>query len=173
MLFCYLEFYIVKEEVLVENEVVSLVTSDREEEAIKTAIIMVDIKGKIRNPGTYEIEENSRVIDVVNLAGGLLNDADTSSINLSEKIYDEMMIIIPSKTENYEKKEVVYKDTKVSINTATLSELMMIKGIGEVKAKAIIDYREDNGYFKKIDDLKNINGIGESTFEKIKDYIKI
>ena len=102
-----------------------------------------------------------------------MNDADTSSINLSKKIYDEMMIIIPSKTENYEKKEVVYKDTKVSINTATLSELMMIKGIGEVKAKAIIDYREDNGYFKKIDDLKNINGIGESTFEKIKDYIKI
>lgn len=63
MLFCYLEFYIVKEEVLVENEVVSLVTGDREEEVIKTAIIMVDIKGKIRNPGTYEIEENSRVIE--------------------------------------------------------------------------------------------------------------
>ena len=88
-----------------------------------------------------------------------------------------MLIIIPKVSEsfnnNYDYNNVVNNDGKVSINYGTLNSLMSINGIGEVKAQAIIDYRNNNGLFENIEDIKNVNGIGNSTFEKIKDYIKL
>lgn len=142
--------------------------------------IIVDIKGEINKPGIYEMNNGNRIIDVITKAGGLTKNADTNSINLSEKIVDEMVIIIPTlninNTSILTDKKVINdlpKDKRISINTASIDELMTIKGIGTTKAKNIIEYRNKNGKFKKIEDIKEVSGIGNSTFEKIKNYIKI
>ena len=162
------ETYVIEENILKED--------------IKDKIIIVDIKGEIKNPGTYELNENNRVKDVIEKSGGLTDKADTSSINLSEKIKDEMLIVIPSieevndyVIENNKSVNITNKvdDSKISINTASLNELMKINGIGKAKAQAIIDYRNTFGLFKDIKDITKVSGIGTSTFEKIKEYIKV
>ena len=112
------------------------------------------------------------------MAGGLLENCDTNDINLSKKVFDEMVIYVPflgEKVEDIglENQEVSYNDGKISINSASVSELMNISGIGEVKAKNIIEYRNKFGLFKSIEEIKNVSGIGNSTFEKIKAYIKL
>ena len=163
--------------------------------------LFVDIKGAVNNPGVYKLKEDSRVIDVINESGGLKENADTSIINLSKKIIDEMVIIIytkediqkykenisTKKIEEEIKKEIVSIDknnkaeistnkeisSKVNINTATKEELQKLSGIGESKAEAIIKYREEKGPFEKIEDIKNVSGIGESAFEKIKENITV
>ena len=165
--------------------------------------IKVDIKGEIKKPGMYEIKIDSRIQDLITLAGGLTQNADTSTINLSKRLFDEMVIIIYSKNgvknfkevkaneETSNKKcqnnEILYNDacisnsvsnnneinSKVNINTATIDELMSISGIGESKAKAIIEYRNQNGNFKDISEIKNVSGIGEALFEKIKSNITV
>lgn len=159
----------------------------------------VDIKGEILTPGIYTLKSNSRVIDVIEMSGGLTENADTSVINLSKKITDEMVIIIYSKSEvkDFEKtkekektvqEKCIKKDEnslkndacitdsvktsgKVSINSATKEELMTLTGIGEAKAEDIIKYREENGPFRTIEDIKNVSGIGDSLFAKIKENI--
>ena len=158
-----------------------------EENIIKEEVIdrkiIIDIKGEVNKPGTYEMSDNERIMDAIKISGGITDKADTSSINLSEKLKDEMLIIIPSLEE---KKDIVeetkksntittkeIKDSKISINTASISELMKINGIGQAKAQAIVDYRNTNGLFKDIKDITKVSGIGNSTFEKIKEYIKI
>ncbi len=187
--------------------------TDNEDIINKT--IFVDIKGAVNKPGVYELNENSRVIDVIKMAGGLNKNADTSTINLSRKLTDGNVIIVYTKDKINEikKQEVVieyiekecncsdidnsaciksddivdgkdlpdtntssdYKkeNTKVSINTATIEELMTIKGIGEAKAQDIIKYRSKNGKFKSIDELTNIKGIGNALLDKIKEYITL
>lgn len=191
---------------LKEKKVTPLIVkkkSENKESAIKEEIFKIDIKGEINNPGIYEMPKNSRVIDVINKAGGLTENANTSVINLSKKISDEMVIIIYSNDQvmdfkNTKKEEetlinkceqkddislkndaCIENDTttddslnkQISINTATKEELMTLPGIGEAKAQEIIDYRNTNGGFNTIEDLKNISGIGDSIFAKIKDYI--
>lgn len=164
----------------------TIIVKEEKLEEVKEVLpqyFMVDIKGEIEKPGVYKVLEEKRIIDVIELSGGLLSDADITSINLSEKIHDEMIIYIPKKEieiikENDSKEEVVQKkdnsvSTKISINTGTKNDLMKVKGIGEVKAKSIIDYRMKNGRFKKVEDLMKVKGIGQSTFDKIKDYIKL
>ena len=161
----------------------------------------VDIKGQINSPGIYKVDSNLRVMDVIMKAGGLTENADTSVINLSKKVQDEMVIIIYSKDEVLSFKEVkelekevndkcnkptddslinnaciensTNTSSKVSINNASLEELMTLPGIGESKAKDIIDYRETNGPFNTIEDLLKIKGIGESILAKIKENITL
>lgn len=170
--------------------------------------VYVDIKGAVKKPGVYKLEEGSRVIDVISKSGGLQKDADTSVINLSKKLEDGNVIIIYTKNKieelkeqekivEYIEKECVCPDTnndaclkeediiveqpeveqsttsKVSLNNATLEELMTLPGIGESKAQDILDYRNIQGNFKVIEDIKNVKGIGDALFEKIKDYITI
>lgn len=156
-----------------------------EKEYEESDTIVVDIKGAVLNPGVYRVSQNSIVNDVIVLAGGLKEDADTSNLNLSKSISNEMVITVYTKEEiNSQKKleaitEEKGQETKkeeanlVSLNTATLEELMTIPGIGEAKAKIIIQYRESCGAFKAIEELKNIKGIGEAVFEKLKDYITL
>ena len=162
----------------------------------------VDVKGEVNNPGIYTLNENSRVIDAIELAGGFTENANTTTINLSKKITDEMVIIIYSNTEvedfkhtkEVEKRVIescIQKDEEslkndacinftnelnnslISLNTASLEELMSLSGIGETKAKDIIAYREENGGFKAIEEIMNVSGIGESLFAKIKENITI
>lgn len=157
--------------------------------------IVVDIKGMVASPGVYEVSSTARVNDVITMAGGLIDGADTSLINLAKIVADEMTIIIYSKEEVTEKlkEEIcvcecplitndacindssssVKEGALININTATKEELMTISGIGEAKADDIIKYRESNGNFKSIDEIKNVSGIGDALFEKIKDYITV
>ena len=163
-----------------------------EEKDIEISKVIVDIKGMVNNPGVYEVESGKRVNDVINMAGGLLEGADTSNINLAKIVVDEMTIIIYSKEEVLEKykKEVCICDCPeitndaciteekennnlININTGDIKVLMSLDGLGEAKARAIIEYRDKNGLFKDISELKNVPGIGEAIFEKIKDYITV
>ena len=168
----------------------------KEEKKEKVSTVIVDIKGNVNNPGVYEVENGKRINDVINMAGGLTVDADTSNINLAKIVKDEMTIVIYSKEEVLEKykSEVCICDCPyitndaciaeepneeestsnlVNINTASVDELMTLPGLGEAKAKSIIEYRTKNGNFTSIDNIKEVSGIGEAIFEKIKDYITV
>ena len=207
-LFMLIIFYIVfvkvnlksKEKNLVDNQVV-INEVEKVEVDLKDDLVYVDIKGAVKKPGVYKINSDKKIIDVITIAGGLMENANTDNINLSKKVTDEMVIIIYTNEEvknsnivdtvikvidkecvcpniqndgciNTEINDSITNVNKtININTATLEELMSINGLGEAKAKAIIKYREENGYFKIIDDLLNVSGIGEALFEKIKEYI--
>lgn len=125
--------------------------------------IFVEVKGEVVNNGVFQVKENTRVITVIELAGGFTENADIMSVNLSAVLHDEDVIIvelIEDKSHNF-----------ININTAGLSELMALPKLGESKAQAIIDYREEHGSFKLIEDILNVPGIGESTFESFKELI--
>jgi len=122
------------------------------------------------------------IIDAIQLAGGYIENADTQLVNHAQKVQDEMVIYIPIKGEHFEgastnlfisPMESKNKDQKININIADTETLATLPGIGPLKAKSILSYREENGRFQTIDDLKNISGIGEKTFEKIKDSITV
>ncbi|WP_285395113.1 helix-hairpin-helix domain-containing protein [Lysinibacillus sp. fls2-241-R2A-57] len=161
------------------------------EEPVDEAVIQqvfVDIKGAVMYPGVYELQPDQRIIDVVQLAGGYTQDADTQLINHAQKVQDEMVIYIPVKGEKLD--EITsniltmptsgtsqgdngMKDQKVNLNKADEATLTTLTGIGPSKAQSIISYREENGDFKTIEDLKKVSGIGEKTFEKLKDFITV
>ncbi|MFC4388468.1 helix-hairpin-helix domain-containing protein [Gracilibacillus marinus] len=139
-------------------------------------IEMVDVKGEVKFPGVYRIEAGERIEDVIKKAGGLTDEADSNSINLAEKVYDEMVIIVAQVNEVGEIPQMnagKTSDGKIRINKATKEELMEISGIGEAKANAIIEYRETNGDFKQLEDLSNVSGIGEKTVERISEQVQI
>ena len=186
-----------KNEVIKEDNIIKQKKQNTNEK--QTEKYKVDIKGQVNNPGIYELEKDSRVVDVINYAGGLTENADTSVINLSKKITDEMVIIIYSREEVYDfaktkeiEKQVQEKcekneeyslnndacietnktfTGKVNINTATKEEFMTLQGIGEAKANDIIKYRESNGNFNSIEDIKKVTGIGDNLFASIKENI--
>lgn len=136
-------------------------------------IIYVDIKGAVSNPGAYQMEKDNRIQDAINLAGGALDNADLNQVNLAQRVYDEMLIYIPYEGEKIEEKVTELLDGKISINKATESQLTELNGIGPAKAKAIIEYRTENGYFEKIEDITNVPGIGENIFNQIKNQITV
>lgn len=141
-----------------------------EEEKNQSVVnIIVDIDGAVSKPGVYEFSLGARVIDAINKAGGLTQRADTKNLNKARKLIDGEKIYIP------EEGEEVYLDNeniqeKININTATKEQLMSLDGIGEVYSLRIIEYREKKR-FTNIEEIKNVKGIGEKTFEKIKDKI--
>ena len=185
-----------KEECVCERGVVAI---EEENENINTKI-KVDIKGYVKKPGVYELDEGAIINDLIKLAGGIKKNGTTDNINLSKKLTDETMIVVLSKNELKKQKTettnpvtsinpVTKQDTttiesntivesnskendKVSINNASQTELMTLSGIGEKIALKIIEYRTQNP-FKAIEDIKNVSGIGDALFEKIKDYITI
>jgi len=202
------------EEIVLEEKI-EVVEEKEKIEEVEEIIenISIDIKGAVNKPGVYTLSVGSRVSDAIKISGGLTKNADTSTINLSKILNDEMVIIIYTKEEieqfkkgnvkvQYIEKECVcpklennaciedkitnYEEdkngtsnntsntsSKVNINTAPISELTKLNGIGEGKAKAIIEYREKNGLFKDISEITNVSGIGNSTYEKIKDNITV
>lgn len=130
---------------------------------------LVDLRGEVIYPGIYKVKEGSLIIDVINLSGGFTEYANIDNINLVNKITQNMKLIIPSKKSS----QTNSTNNLININTCSISDLMTIPKIGEVKAKAIISYREENGGFNSIEELKNVSGIGESLYEAIKTYITI
>lgn len=157
---------------------------------LKDNRIVVDIKGEVKNQGVYYLNEGSIVEDLIREAGGITDKASLDLVNRAEKLTNNKCIIIPSKEESNEIKRPQSNNIAsmpssmastnsddgneiININTANESELVKINGIGPAKAKAIISYREENGGFGSIEDIKNVSGIGEGTFLKIKDYISV
>lgn len=144
-------------------------TELRGEEDTLRKMIYVYVCGQVNNPGVVCLEEGSRVVDVIVMAGGMTDKADFNVINQAEQVYDGQKVYVPAFNEVYV--EDTPDNGKVNINTADESELMTLPGIGESKATAIIDYRKANGGFKTIEDIMNIPGIKTSAFNKIKEYI--
>ncbi|WP_242688667.1 helix-hairpin-helix domain-containing protein [Bacillus sp. Cs-700] len=152
-----------------EDKEVSLSSQESE-----VTIVLVDVKGAVVTPGVYEVSANGRVKDVIQKAGGFLEEADQAQLNLAGKVIDEMMIYVPIKGETtVSAGSVTAESGLISINKADLIELQELPGIGPAKAEAIIQYREENGPFSASEDLQNISGIGEKTFEKLKDLITV
>ncbi|MDI6617391.1 MAG: helix-hairpin-helix domain-containing protein [Clostridiales bacterium] len=136
------------------------------------------ITGEVKKPGLYKLKQGSRISDLVGLAGGFSDNADTGSVNLAEKLKDEEHIKIPSKESgqnNDDQKTSPIKDGKISINTASADELdEFLPGIGKSYAANIVEYRNKNGPFKSIDELSNVRGIGNGKrFESIKDMLAV
>lgn len=162
---------------------------DKAEEKVKE--IVVHIIGEVKKSGVVSLEEGARLIDAIKKAGGETKNADLSQVNLAYKLKDGDKIYIPNKNEKIteyivqgngdntvsvgEEPENNLKgeNKKVNINTANQEELDTLPGIGETTAQKIIEYRETNGKFNKIEDLQNVKGIGESKYSEIKDKITV
>lgn len=142
------------------------------------AKIKVYITGQVRNPGVIEVEEGSRLIDVIEKAGGPLEDADLLRVNLAIKVKDEGMYIIPKEGEPmpdvmHGSSDMQKDEGKININTASEAELQQLPRIGPTLAKNIVEYREKNGPFKTIEEIKNVPRIGDKTFEGLRDLITV
>ena len=171
-----------------ENKEAELITNPKKEETVskkESQNIMVDVKGQIHHPGIYQSTTDERVMDVINRAGGFTEKADQNQVNLAEHVYDEMVIYIPGKGEDVPSQAAGERSSpivsgsttesqgKVDLNKADVNQLQTLPGIGPAKAAAIIEYREKSGKFNKPEDLKNISGIGDKTFDKLKDLIVV
>jgi competence protein ComEA len=148
----------------------SKVSSKKEES------IFVEVRGAVMAPGVFEVEKGTRVFSLIALAGGLSNDADISGLNQAAVVSDGEKIYVPREGEEETISEASLGDakgTKVNINTADSAALMTLPGIGEAKAKLIVDFRQKNGPFRSIEDITKISGIKSGLYEKIKDQITV
>lgn len=134
--------------------------------------IIIDISGEIKNPGIYKMKGKVRLYEIIDKAGGLKEEANINSINQARYVKDGEKIIIPSSrnSQGMDKESISNGNNLVNINTASKEELLKLPGIGEVTAEKIINYRDNNNFTKK-EDLKNVNGIGMATYNKLKDLI--
>ncbi|MGB9856670.1 MAG: helix-hairpin-helix domain-containing protein [Dictyoglomaceae bacterium] len=155
----------------------------KEEKENVESYIIVHIAGAVKEPGVYKLLEGSRVIDGIQAAGGALPSADLDKLNLADYLEDGCKIfvpekILPSNPSFKSEKEVVQKNNissnsnKVNINYASEKELENLPGIGPSLARRIIEYREQNGPFKSLEDLEKVKGIGPRKIEQIKDLIE-
>ncbi|HFV2514567.1 TPA: helix-hairpin-helix domain-containing protein [Streptococcus agalactiae] len=144
--------------------------------------VTVDVKGAVNHPGVYSLPSQSRVTDAIKRAGGLSNLADSKSVNLAQKLQDETVIYVAQKGEKITVVEEEKANNiatqgnskgKINLNKADLSSLQTISGVGAKGAQDILDYRDSQGGFKTIDDLKNVSGIGEKTLEKLRQDVTI
>ncbi|MEW4353455.1 helix-hairpin-helix domain-containing protein [Streptococcus pneumoniae] len=175
------------QEVLVASEEPKEVTDEiaKTEEVEATTTLTVDVKGAVKNPGIYELKTGSRVNDAIEAAGGLSAEAESKSVNLAQKLTDEGVVYVASVGEEVPRVSgqapgdtkalgaSASESGKVNLNTADLAALQTISGIGQKRAQDILDYREANGKFKSVEDLKNVSGIGAKTLEKLKDYVTV
>lgn len=170
-----------EENILQENNVE--ITKEKNIIIDEVSKIKVHVSGEVLSPGVVEIEEGARIIDAINMAGGLSEEADISKINLAYIVEDATKINIPNINDIEENEIITIKDNDfessedskvmININTASVEELQKLEGIGSSIALRIVAYRKENGKFNSIDDLRNISGIGDSKFEKIKDNIYV
>lgn len=148
--------------------------------------ITVEIKGEVKKPDVYMLNENAIVKELIEAAGGLTENAELSNINRAKKLQNHELICIANKNDINKEGKNTNAETntnqnqgqgvsnkKVNINSATIEDLKTLNGVGDSKAKNIIEYRDKNGGFKLLEDIKNVTGIGEKMFERIKDQIEI
>lgn len=151
-----------------KNNKINLNSVSVEEKQEKIAVY---INGEVNNPGVYYLEPNSRLYELLDLCGGVTENANINNINLARKLVDSDMITITQKVdEELEYIEELENDGKININTASKEELMTLNGIGEQTANKIIEYRKISK-FNDIEDIMNVGGIGLSKFESIKEDI--
>ncbi|QYA32092.1 helix-hairpin-helix domain-containing protein [Macrococcus psychrotolerans] len=178
----------ISEEEIQQPAETSEVALQKEEETEESAAqnIKVDVKGAVKYGGVYDAQQGERVHDILKHAEVLPN-ADLEAVNLSQEVRDALVIYIPFKGEVKTDKYTLYQNTgghpesnsgsnvqsKININQAEQSELEEIPGIGPKKAQDIIKYRTDNGGFKAIEEIKEIRGIGDKTYESLKEYIEV
>lgn len=147
-------------------------------EQVSGGFCYVYVCGAVNCPGVYTLPEGSRVFEAITLAGGLCEDAGVASVNQAEPVTDGQMLYIPTQEEAEQEQAAAIKeekeaaDSRVNINTASLAELMTLPGVGESKAKAIIAYREEKGAFSAIDEIKNVEGIKDGVYNRIKEQIR-
>lgn len=145
--------------------------------------ILIEIKGQVASPGVFEMHSDARLHEAIKLAGGLLTDADELTLNLAMKLADEMSIYVPKVGETEAAPAVITQapgsgesqssNGTININAADEAELIALPGIGPSKAAAIIAHREEHGPFTAIEGLKDVTGIGDKTFESLKDMISV
>ena len=157
------------------------VATDATKERAET-MIYVDIKGAVKVPGIYQLKNQQRIWDALALAGGVSEEADTTQVNYAQKVKDQMIIYVPKKGEPVPQSLETLQESapaqqnqeeKINLNTATEAELQTISGIGAKKAQEIIRFRDEQGPFKTVEELKNVPGIGEKTVERLKDMLTV
>ncbi len=189
LVFIIYNFFILKNDSEEFNSLESIVNNSSEN-IVKQEIInkiKVYVTGQVNSPGVLELDEGARIEDAVNLAGGLTLDANLQNINLAFILEDGQKLYIPSIYDNepveyisinngtniIENPNTLSSSSKININKAGIEELTTLPGVGDSLAEKIFNYRKENGNFKSIDDLKNVNGIGDKKFESLKEYISI
>ena len=158
----------------------TILPQEVEDKTTVSTVIYVDVKGEVPHPGVYQMKAESRVKDLIEAAGGFTPLADDQKLNLAQLLEDQMVIVVPKKGEEVNselaqaptsQKKEVGKEGKVNINTATVEELKTLKGIGEKKAEAIIEYRKKNGSFKNKEELMKVRGIGKKLYESFQERV--
>ena len=169
--------FVDSDEQISDNSISNMETLVTNEEKLDVPMIFVEIKGEVLIPDVYELQEGSIVKDLIEKAGGLTSEANITNINRAKKLQNHELVIISNindENNNTVFNEVIIESNGlININLADINELKKITGIGDVKAQSIIEYRENNGGFKSVDEIKNVDGIGEKTFEKIKEKITL
>lgn len=137
--------------------------------------IYVYVCGEVENPGVYALAREARVVDAVHAAGGMTETAEEEFLNLAEPLSDGQKIQVPDQEQAEVMKQKTEADQSglVNLNTADAAALTTLPGVGESKANAIIQYRESNGGFQRIEDIMKIPGIKEGLFQKIKEQIAV
>ena len=168
------------EEVAPSLSETTILPQEVEDKTTVSTVIYVDVKGEVHHPGVYQMKAENRVKDLIEAAGGFTPLADDQKLNLAQLLEDQMVIVIPKKGEEVNSelaqaptphKKEVGKEGKVNINTATVEELKTLKGIGEKKAEAIIEYRKQNGSFKNKEELMKVRGIGKKLYESFQERV--
>ena len=158
----------------------TILPQEVEDKTTISTVIYVDVKGEVHHPGVYQMKAENRVKDLIEAAGGFTPLADDQKLNLAQLLGDQMVIVVPKKGEEVNselaqaptsQKKEVGKEGKVNINTATVEELKTLKGIGEKKAEAIIEYRKKNGSFKNKEELMKVRGIGKKLYESFQERV--
>ena len=158
----------------------TILPQEVEDKTTVSTVIYVDVKGEVHHPGVYQMKAENRVKDLIEAAGGFTPLADDQKLNLAQLLEDQMVIVVPKKGEEVNSelaqtptphKKEVEKEGKVNINTATVEELKTLKGIGEKKAEAIIEYRKQNGSFKNKEELMKVRGIGKKLYEAFEERV--
>lgn len=139
--------------------------------------VTVYVSGEVKKPGLVTLDEDKRVADAVNAAGGVIETADVDHINMAAHLEDGMQVRVPMRLRDAGEKGAAstgrQADGKINLNTATEKELQELPGIGPAMSARIVEYRESNGAFQSIDDIKKVRGIGASKFEKLKDRVTL
>ena len=182
------EFIEKGEEILIDQNTENKNQVNTVNEEDTDEMVVVHITGAVKSPGVVKLKQGSRIEDAIDMAGGLTENADISNVNLAYVLDDGVKILIPEKGSNQEANDTVNGDvgenviiesnskheTKtslVNINKASQSELESLSGVGPSLASKIIEYRNSNGKFSNIEDIKKVSGIGDTKYEAIKDFI--